>query len=106
MSLWCLECQRQGAFNTLILFSKEGFDPEELVAHYPNYYTDCAAFDDFEEVEKSWFMVVETSDREDSYFTGTDGPTLQETKYKLISEDALAGKLPKIFAALLDKPTT
>ena len=43
MSLACFECGHRGAFNTLIIFDKDGkFDPEKPVSHYPNFYTDCA----------------------------------------------------------------
>ena len=102
MSLACFECNRIGAFNTSIIFDGDGnFDPQKPVSHYPNFYTDCATFDDFREVKESRFMVVEGRDVQDSWNTGTDGDKLRETKYKLVDEAVLAAKLPRIFEALL-----
>jgi len=102
MSLACFECGEIGSFNTLIIFNRDGnFDPQKPVSHYPNFYTDCVAFADFEEVKKSRFMVVEERGYQDSWNTGTDGDKLQETKRKFIDEAILATKLPRIFKALL-----
>ena len=102
MSLACFECKRGGAFNTILIFDKDGrFDPEKPVSHYSNFYTDCANFGDFEEVETSRFAIVKEGELQDSWHTGTDGDKLRETKYKLVDEATLAARLPKIFGALL-----
>lgn len=102
MSLACFECMRGGSFNTLIIFDKDGsFDPDKPVSAYPNFYTDCATFDDFAEVETSRFAIVEEGRPQSSWNTGTDGDKLRETKYKRIDEAALAARLPRIVGALL-----
>ena len=102
MSLACLECNQIGAFDTLIVFHPKGnFDPEKPVSRYPNFYTDCAKLGDFKEVKSSRFMVVKQRGKNDSWNTGNDGPKISETASKLISEDELRKKLPKIHAALL-----
>lgn len=50
MSLRCFECGRGRDFNTLVLFASDGnFDEEMPVPSYSNFYTDCAAFNDFKE---------------------------------------------------------
>ena len=47
MSLACYECERGGSFDTLILFSENGFQDTTPVSSYANFYTDCASVDDF-----------------------------------------------------------
>jgi hypothetical protein len=104
MSLACFECMRNGTFNTLIIFDKDGkFDPQIPVSHYSNFYTDCASIGDFKRVSSSRFAIVQEKTHQDSWNTGTDGDKLQETNYKLIDEADLAKKLPRIYGALIKK---
>lgn len=102
MSLACFECYKIGSFNTLIIFASDGkFDSEQQVSHFPNFYTDCATFSDFEAVTESRFMIVEDVDFHSQWSTDTGVGKLRETKCKLIDEKTLALKLPRIFAELL-----
>lgn len=101
MSLACYECDKCGSFDTLIIFSKDqSFDEEKNVCNYKNFYTDCASIDDFEPVEKSCFAIVKEKSSSGSWFTGSDGSKLKETKFFLIDEEKLKGKLPRIHGAL------
>src|SRR3989344_7630074 len=98
MSLSCFECERIGAFNTLIIFARDGnFDPEKPVSHYHNFYTDCAAIGQFKKVQTSRFAIVQLERFNYMWNTGSDGELLRETMYKLVDEVTLAEKLPKIF---------
>ena len=104
MSLVCLECNCIGAFNTLVIFDSNGkFDPQKLVSDYSNFYTDCATFDDFSEVNESRFMIVEERKSQNSWNIATDGDKLHETRCKLIDENVLAVKLPRIFKELIER---
>ena len=103
MSLACFECGETGSFNTLILFSKNGkFNVKKEISEYENFYTCCAKIDSFEAVKKSRFMIVETADSESSWHTGSDGDTIKKTRHKLISEEELEKKLPKIYRDLVE----
>lgn len=101
MSLACLECGTIGSFNTLIVFEPTGhFDQEKPASKYANFYTDCARFEDFAPVATSRFMIVQEGSHQDSWHTGTDGEALKSRQTKLVSEDEVKRRLPKIFAAL------
>lgn len=100
MSLACLECKRNGSFNTLIVKVGEDFDPQRPISHYPNYYTCCASFNSFREVKKSEYMVVEIISHASMWHTGNDGERFDEVKCRFISKNALKKLLPKIHKAL------
>lgn len=101
MSIACRECGRVGSFNTLVIFQADGkFDLKKPVSHYANYYTDCANFDDFPQVEASRFMIVQQRESDDRLFTGTDGDLLEQTEHKLVSEKELQEALPTTFSKL------
>lgn len=101
MSLACLECNRIGSFNTLIIFEPEGrFDTGKHVSSYPNFYTCCASLADFTEAEQSRFMIVEEREYQDVWHTGTNGARLGKTRHMRVNEAELQRKLPKIFERL------
>lgn len=102
MSLACFECQRGGSFNTQIIFDPNGvFDENKHTAQFRNFYTDCAKAEDFSEAISSRFAIVTRSGFDDSWFTGDDGPELGTVSWKRIPEQEIAGKLPRIYGALL-----
>src|SRR3989344_2586557 len=77
MSLSCFECERIGAFNTLIIFARDGnFDPEKPVSHYHNFYTDCATIGQFKKVQTSRFAIVQLERFNYMWNTGSDGELL------------------------------
>lgn len=106
MSLACLECNRVGMFNTLIIFEPEGsFDAGGYISSYRNFYTCCASLTDFTEGKKSRFMVVQDAESQDAWNTGTDGARLRDTKHKRVDEATVRRKLPRIFEELAQKPS-
>lgn len=103
MSLGCLECDEIGSFDTLIIFSEDGaFDTAKLVSAYYNYFTCCASVDEFKAAKKSRFAIVREK-HESSQWSTPDHCTLNDTTWKLVDEEELKRRLPKIFAALLER---
>lgn len=107
MSVACLECNRIGAFNTLIVFDAKGvFDLDVHVSSYPNFYTCCASPADFKGAVDSKFMIAQTIEYLDRWNTGTDGERVRDTEHKRIDEAELRRRLPRIFEALTQKKRT